>query len=236
MTTTAASPVIRSWAQMVQGDDKKVEDTQNSIKPSRRGSLMRFCRGEVLSMLTNYGWLMVYGNVDHPSSAKHGGDVYIHKDDIMDGESLCPGDIVSFYLYVDEQGLGAEMCTVEQKASIATPTTQQEMISVNACAKEFVPAGGWSKPAVKKMAGVFARLSQAFAWDDEDDDEGFAFVSPWKAKAAPSSDGSTCGGDTSESEQDDDVSDCESELSLSPLKLTAPPGLHPPGLEVVMAF
>merc|ERR1719409_16776 len=66
-------------------------------------------------MVTNYGWLMVYGNIDHPSVEKHGGDVYIHKDDVVEYESLTEGDVVTFYLYVDEKGLGAEQCQVEEK-------------------------------------------------------------------------------------------------------------------------
>merc|ERR1719149_133564 len=57
-------------------------------------------------MLHNYGWLMVYGNVDHPSVEKRGGDVYIHKDDVVLDESLSTGDLVTFYLYADDQGSG----------------------------------------------------------------------------------------------------------------------------------
>merc|ERR1719326_1964498 len=75
-------------------------------------------------MLSHYGWLMIYGDVDGPSIEAHGGDAYIHKDDVVDGNMLCPGDVVNFYLYVDDKGLGAEMCQVEEKgASRVNPMT-----------------------------------------------------------------------------------------------------------------
>jgi len=191
-------------------------------------------------MISHYGWLMLHGEVDDPATEKHGGDVYIHKDDIADGESLSPGDIVSFYLYSDDQGLGAEMCQVEQTAA-SRPR-------MNAAAKEFVPGGCSSIPALPEkidmahVADVFLRLSYAFSdsSDDEDEDD------EYEAKHAPSSDGSTHGGATSDSEEEasfEESSDSESEscsgvqwrpppgLSLPANELSAPPGLLPPGLE-----
>ena len=32
----------------------------------------------------------------------------------MDGVPLVQGDVVSFYLYADDQGLGAELCSLSQ--------------------------------------------------------------------------------------------------------------------------
>jgi len=193
-------------------------------------------------MLSHYGWLMLHGDVDDPATEKHGGDVYIHKDDIVDGESLCPGDIVSFYLYSDDQGLGAEMCQVEQPAGARS--------GLNAGAKEFAPGGYMSVPLepidVAHVADVFLRLSYAFSSDDEDEDEESSDEEYEEYKGAPSSDGSTHGGATSDSEEEtafDESSDSETEscsevqwrpppgLSLEPIGLTAPPGLLPPGLE-----
>jgi cold shock CspA family protein len=227
---------------------KKVETTEKVIKPSRRGSLLRFCRGEVLSMLNSYGWLMLYGDIDDPATEKHGGDVYIHKDDIVEGETICPGDIVSFYLYSDDKGLGAEMCTVEQKAS-SRP-------SMNAAAKELVPAGSVPEIInVDKVADVYLRLCQAFS-DSEDevsdsDGEYYSFE-PSKAKRAPSSEGSTHGSDASDSEEEEtsceEFSDSETEsssqvqwrappgLSLPSVEVSAPPGLLPPGLEKLEGY
>lgn len=249
MASTTVAPVNRSWAQLVQGDSKKVESTQKTVKPARRGSLLRLCRGEVLQMLANYGWLMLYGDVDDPSIEKHGGDVYIHKDDIVDGETLCAGDIVSFYLYSDDKGLGAEMCTVEQKAA--------SRYSMNANAKEFVPADSdLDIINIDNVANVFLRVSRVFASDSEDEsddsDDEWSSVETLKAKRAPSSDGSTYGGATSDSEEEDtscgDFSDSETEwssvvqwrpppgLSLPSVGFSAPPGLAPPGFEDIGVF
>lgn len=168
--TTVAAPVKRSWAQLVKPESKQEANTKEIIKPARRGSLLRSCQGEVLKMLSNYGWLMVYGTIDHPSAEKHGGDVYIHKDDIMDGEELSSGDIVTFFLYADEQGLGAEMVRVEQKAPVskfnaqaapfvpgynakATPfVPSQNGSGMNASANEFIMPSIWPQPAVMQTA------------------------------------------------------------------------------------
>lgn len=194
-------------------------------------------------MLSHYGWLMLHGEVEDPATEKHGGDVYFHKDDIVDGESLYPGDIVSFYLYSDEQGLGAEMCQVEQKAA-SRPR-------MNAGAKEFIPAGCPSiqvlpeKVDMAHVADVFLRLSYAFSdsSDDESEDEDEL---GYEAKRAPSSEGSTYGGATSDSEDEalfEESSDSETEpcsevqwrpppgLSLPAIGFSAPPGILPPGLE-----
>merc|ERR1719198_2137899 len=176
-------------------------------------------------MVTNYGWLMVYGNIDRPSVEKHGGDVYIHKDDVVDGE-LAPGDIVTFYLYVDEKGLGAEFCQVEEKASarqgfnpeatpfmpsIPKPAPQSQSFKLNAAAKDFMPA--------VTCNDMLWRLSQVFDSDDEDESEDeseFDVTKPWKA---PSSEGSTRGGETSDSEEESSCGGCsDSETESCPVK------------------
>merc|ERR1719162_2543766 len=176
-------------------------------------------------MLNRFGWLMLYGDIDDPATEKHGGHVYIHKDDIVDGQSLCAGDIVSFYLYSDEQGLGAEMCTVEQTAA--------SRYSLNAAAKEFVPGSMPEIIDVDHVADVFLRLSHAFSSDSEDEDDDSdeeyysAMPSNLKASRAPSSEGSTHGDATSDSEEetsDGDFSDSETESS-SEVQWRAPPGL-----------
>jgi len=271
MPGTVTTPVKRSWAQVVEGDSANAANVQKSVKPAARGSLLRFCKGEVLTMLSHYGWLMVYGDVDHPSVEKHGGDVYIHKDDVVDGSSLCPGDVVSFYLYVDEKGLGAEECRIEQKAAArfnpsaaefvpmnVKPTLQGGGFSMRPCAQEFVPGGVASKPTLlKSVADVsndewtvaLMRLSHVFASDDEDDEE-YNIGKPFGAKYAPSSDGSTSVGATSDSE-DDDIADGggiefgeETFLDMPeafgpglPPGLPLPPNFRPPpGLGLPLGF
>jgi len=278
--------MTRSWAQIVHGDAEKTDSNEQKIKPATRGSLLRFCRGKVLTMLSQYGWLMVSGDVDHPSTEKHGGDVYIHKDDVVDGVTLCAGDIVSFYLYVDDQGLGAEMCSVEEKAASSLnphavefvpsdaqissaengiqhgrfhftkvvdvqPTSTIEDVAAQAVVLGDVRIGWESEPVVVDEVAddMFMRLANVFSSDDEDSDEDAAEYELAKAcktqrARAASSDGSTCGEATSDSEEEDmeDTSSGEASDSES-LSDRLPPGmampLHfrpPPGLEAVVAF
>jgi len=260
MTSIVATPVKRSWAQIAGGDSQDAQSSQKSTKPAARGSLLRFCRGKVLAMLNQYGWLMLDGEVDHPSVQKHGGDVYIHKADIVDGETLCPGDSVTFYLYVDEKGLGAEECRVEQRATScfnanaaefvptnAMPTCEGKGFSMSTCAEEFVPECVLPKPAinepinVEEVADLFLRLSQVFASDDEEsDDEGFDIGKSWLGKRAPSCNSSTSGGGTSDSEDEtlsETSSDSEEETTsiknvIHPV-FTLPPNFYsPPGLSL----
>merc|ERR1719446_261047 len=152
-------------------------------------------------MVSNYGWLMVYGKIDHPSVEKHGGDVYIHKDDVVDGE-LAPGDIVTFYLYVDDKGLGAEYCQVEEKEGlrqgfnrdatpfVPKPASQKQSFGLNASAKDFMPK------STQVYSDMLWRLSQVFDSEDEDESEDEEDRGATKPLKAPSSDGSTRGGET----------------------------------------
>jgi len=86
------------------------------LHPAPRGSWQCFCRGEVVMMRGHYGWLAVYGDIHHPDAAKHQGHIYVSKNDVVAGEDLVEGDRVSFYLYADGQGLGAEYCCQETTA------------------------------------------------------------------------------------------------------------------------
>lgn len=123
------------------------------LKPGTRGSLQCFCRGKVLSMLSYYGWLQVFGEVDHPLSKKHSGRIYLQKSDIAEGQALETGDIVSFYLYADNVGLGAEKCQLDQKE-------HAPMKGMSGDAAAFVPGGAFHSP--EPVADMFARMSRTF--------------------------------------------------------------------------
>merc|ERR1719453_2674617 len=209
-------------------------------------------------MLNQYGWLMLYGEVDHPSVQKHSGDVYIHKADIVDGETLCLGDIVTFYLYVDEKGLGAEECRVEQRArscfnpnaaefvpTITKPACESKPLSTSI--EEFVPELSLSKPSVaddvnvEEVADLFFRLSQVFTSDDEEsDDEDLDICKPWLEKRTVSCNSSTSGGGTSDSEEEtlsETSSDSEEETTSTKNAIhpvfTLPTNFYsPPGLSL----
>jgi len=98
-------------------------------------------------MLGHYGWIMTFDDIDHPDTGMTAGRVYVHKRNVEHGVSLAQGDIVSFYLYVDDQGLGAECCQLEQRPSPSLCADANEFVpscagpppSWNVCAAEFVP-------------------------------------------------------------------------------------------------
>lgn len=90
-------------------------------------------------MLAQYGWLKVIGDVDPAFSQKHQGHVYVGKKDIKIGP-LAAGDAVTFYLYADGQGLGAEGCKKQaprNHQTFAHDSWQPTSLSAETCA--FVP-------------------------------------------------------------------------------------------------
>jgi len=98
-------------------------------------------------MLGHYGWIMTFDDIDHPDIGMTAGRVYVHKRNVEHGVSLAQGDVVSFYLYADDQGLGAECCQLEQRPSLSLCSDAAEFVpgcavptpSWNVCAAEFVP-------------------------------------------------------------------------------------------------
>lgn len=131
------------------------------LVPGPRGSMQCQCRGTVLSMLSYYGWIGdLDGEIDHPLAGKHFGRVYIHNKDIVEGQQLMQGDTVSFYLYADHLGLGAEACRVElsRAAEEAAP-------KMRAAAAAFVPGAYASEAGLstnEPVSDVFMRMSRAF--------------------------------------------------------------------------
>jgi hypothetical protein len=110
-------------------------------------------------MLSHYGWLKPSSPIDHHSFLKHGGRIYVHKNDIIDCQILAPGDVVSFYLYADSRGLGAEACHVEQRAA------DVKRLGLRANAAEFVPVSEdhlGSTQSVHPVANMFLRISRTF--------------------------------------------------------------------------
>jgi len=122
------------------------------------GSLLRRCRGEVLKVLSHYAWIMVYGNIDDSSVDEHGREAYIPKNDVVDDTPLSAGDIVSFNLHHDDQGLRAEDCQVLQKA--AAPCNAAKDVAFDVECRQCVIG----------CADVFSRLSSVFSSIDGDDD------------------------------------------------------------------
>lgn len=123
MAPVITATTTRSWANIVKGDTPSA-DKQHSVpasqanaplQPGARGERKCLCQGELLVMLGHYGWIMALDEIDHPDAGQNGGRIYVHKRDVVHGsEPLSPGDRVTFYLYADHQGLGAEACELAE--------------------------------------------------------------------------------------------------------------------------
>lgn len=105
---------LTSWADVVRRGHQAqpADEVQRELPlvPSSRGSRQALCSGEFLVMLGHYGWIMSMQAIDHPDTDRHGGRIYVNGGDVRDGAVLTPGCRVLFYLYADENGLGAEDC------------------------------------------------------------------------------------------------------------------------------
>lgn len=151
----------RSWASIVAGPRSPQEDTTSAAaaakaatvaapsprRPGAKGSLQCVCRGKMLVMLGYYGWILPLDEIDHPDANKNGGRIYVRKRDFRRGAAPIEGDVVEFYLYVDDQGLGAESCRLESRSSRRRGGTSGAggTFAFSVEAAEFVPgcsAGG----------------------------------------------------------------------------------------------
>jgi len=191
MTATTATTVKRSWADIVKGcatsmpldadlsataselEAFTIDEAEEVLTPSKRGERHCPCQGEILVMLGHYAWIMTFDAIDHPDVWKTAGRVYVHKRDLPKG--LSQGDIVSFYLYTDDQGLGAECCRLEQRASPG----------FCADADEFVPMGygqqdkaAWPNSSWNVGAAEFSPVIPVF------DAQASEFVPGFSAQAA----------------------------------------------------
>jgi len=110
-------------------------------------------------MLGHYGWIMALQDIDHSEADRHGGRIYLRASDLRPGYTPKQGDEVTFFLYADENGLGAEDCfathdphppqppTPSRRQGYSRPKTSwgtrvQQTVTkkcMNAEAKEFVP-------------------------------------------------------------------------------------------------
>ncbi|CAE7831691.1 unnamed protein product, partial [Symbiodinium sp. CCMP2592] len=69
--------------------------------------------GQLHEWWGKYGWIIPDKPVNHPGASKRQGKVYVHLSDMEDDSvTVIPGCRVSFLLYVDNSGLGAQSCRI----------------------------------------------------------------------------------------------------------------------------
>eukprot|EP00418_Pyrodinium_bahamense_P087501 CAMPEP_0179074218 /NCGR_PEP_ID=MMETSP0796-20121207/32974_1 /TAXON_ID=73915 /ORGANISM="Pyrodinium bahamense, Strain pbaha01" /LENGTH=424 /DNA_ID=CAMNT_0020771437 /DNA_START=42 /DNA_END=1316 /DNA_ORIENTATION=- len=125
----AALPALQpaSTEQEEEAEEVATVHGPQPLQPAARGARRCKCIGEVLVMLRHYGWIAPLEPIDHPDASKNRGHVYVAAQDIQDGLMLRPGDHVSFYLYVDKLGLGAEACCLTMSGAAAASAVAQEV-------------------------------------------------------------------------------------------------------------
>lgn len=120
MAAVTSVAITRTWANIVKGDTACVDTASETrvnaaLQPAARGERKCTCHGEFLVMLGHYGWIMALDEIDHPDVGQNGGRIYVHKRDLLHNTVLpSAGDRVVFYLYADDQGLGAEACRLAE--------------------------------------------------------------------------------------------------------------------------
>lgn len=195
------------------------EDTPSLI-PAAQGSHKCYCRGEVLAMFGHYGWLAALDEIDHPAITKNNGRIYVHKRDVAGGLTLVEGDRVGFFLYVDDQGLGAEEChlmswdcedaqwscnnrKIDATRSVSAWSSGDSVVAAawNVNAAEFVPSKqglvqAHAYQAAQKAFAVELSKSNVFMinqayWSDDSDEDSSAVESEGDCHADVESDGNT---------------------------------------------
>jgi len=103
-------------------EEPKVEEPEAPMaarqrhQPGKPGSRSCLCHGEVLILLGHYGWLVSQEPLEHPGADRNGGRIYMRRCDVAAGAPLAPGDAVTFYLYADDRGLGAEAVRLAEES------------------------------------------------------------------------------------------------------------------------
>jgi len=148
----------------------------SALQPGARGSRQCWCTGQILTLLGHYGWILPLEDIEGNAAKKNGGKIYLDKKDISGGAEFAEGDIVGFYLYLDDMGLGAEAARCLKQASTTSfnagapefvplaSTDANPTASFNAAAPEFVPSIApaaspapslWQKKESKTYKGKF---------------------------------------------------------------------------------
>merc|ERR1712183_449173 len=68
--------------------------------------------GEVAVWKRKFGFIKPQEEVEHEDSAKHGGKIYIHRNDVPEDVEMKVGLKVQFHIFQDASGLGAEECEI----------------------------------------------------------------------------------------------------------------------------
>jgi len=108
--------------------------------------------GKVLNWKGKFGWVMPDAPIDHPMAGQRGGRIYLDQIDV-EKELSGPGAAVSFFVYQDESGLGAEHC-IPSKGPVIQKTIEKAPLKSGAKGVGKLAKGGGKdklKPTTKAM-------------------------------------------------------------------------------------
>jgi hypothetical protein len=108
--------------------------------------------GEVSSWVPDrFGWIQPSKPVQHPDAQKQQGKIYLAANEVLNPDLLKKGSTVTFFVFKDASGLGAEKCQVVASGN-ATPRPPAQ-----APREELLQAqhqGGFTPPVPKRSGNV----------------------------------------------------------------------------------
>lgn len=100
------------------GKQSKVHTDNPGFHGTRQRAVKGRVTGKVIAWKGPFGWIKPDSPIDHPSAHKRGGKIYIDQVDV-EQELSGIGAAVTFFVYADEAGLGAER-VIPNKSGVKT--------------------------------------------------------------------------------------------------------------------
>lgn len=121
--------------------------------------------GQVKNWKGGFGWITPMEPVNHPLFK---GQIYVKASDILGGQPLSVGATVSFYVYADSQGLGAEECMEASADGTPPPQAGGRQVAHSAGPPKFVEPkvapGPRERLTVVPTTGEVLEWKSTFGW------------------------------------------------------------------------
>jgi hypothetical protein len=106
-------------------EEEGAGNTEPEAAPRSRVSETR-CIGLVIEWRGYMGWIQPLTKIEHELASKHKGRVYLNQKDVAaaGGRKVKEGSIVDFFVYTDNDGLGAEECQVRTVLRMTLPHSE----------------------------------------------------------------------------------------------------------------
>jgi hypothetical protein len=155
------------------GDDKtadKEAPAEAADAAEDKGPRVRLDGGRVTGLLyelrANFGWIQPFTKIQHEHAKKHRGMIYLALKDVVaiegaDHLKVKEGKIVDFFVYVDNDGLGAEECRPRQALRMSLAHSQANATFKDSPQWSEFLANSEYYPAFESETGVLLRK---YAW------------------------------------------------------------------------